>query len=46
MEKDKAEMVARMDKADAKMDRNFLITTGISVGSLLITLVMTLAAKK
>jgi hypothetical protein len=38
MDKNKAE-------ADAKMDKNF-ITSAISVGSLLVSLVMTLAAKK
>ena len=39
MEKNKAE-------SDAKMDRNFIITTGISAGALLVSLVMTLATKK
>ena len=46
MEKNKAEMKAQMAKADAKMakadaktDRNFFITTGISTGSLLVSLV-------
>jgi len=46
MEKNKAESKAEMAKADAKMNRNFIITTGISAGALLVSLVMTLATKK
>ena len=46
MDKNKEEADAKMAKADAKMDRNFIITSGISAGSLLVSLVMTLAAKK
>ena len=46
MEKNKAEVKTEMAKADAKTDRNFFITTGISTGALLVSLVMTLATKK
>ena len=57
MDKNKAEADAKVDKnkaeadknkaeADAKMDRNFIITNSISATSLLVSLVMTLAAKK
>ena len=45
-----AEADAKMDKnkaeADSKMDRNFVITSLISAGSLLVSLLMTLATKK
>ena len=50
MKRNKEEADAKMDKnkaeADAKMDRNFIITNSISATSLLVSLVMTLAAKK
>ena len=46
IDKNKAEADAKMAEADAKMDRNFIITNSISATSLLISLVMTLAAKK
>ena len=46
MKADKAEMTAQMAKADAKTDRNFLITTSISTGALLMSIVMSLATKK
>ena len=46
MKINKAESDAKMAKADAKMDRNFMITTGLSAGALLVSIVMTLANKK
>jgi len=50
IDKNKAEADAKMDKnkaeADSKMDRNFVITSLISAGSLLVSLLMTLATKK
>ena len=46
MKTNKEEADAKMAKADTKMDKNFIITTCISATSLLISLVMTLAAKK
>ena len=50
MKRNKEEVDAKIDKnkaeADAKMDRNFIITNSISATSLLISLLMTLAAKK
>ena len=46
MKADKAEMKAQMAKADAKMDQNFFITTSISTGALLISIVTSLATKK
>ena len=46
MKRNKEEADAKMAKADAKMDRNFIITNSISATSLLISLVMALAAMK
>ena len=50
MKRNKKEADAKADKnkaeADAKMDRNFIITNSISATSLLISLVMALAAMK
>lgn len=46
MKINKAEADAKMAKADAKMDRNFVITSVISAGSLLVSLLLTLATKK
>ena len=42
----KKEMKIIQAESDAKMDRNFMITTGLSAGALLVSIVMTLANKK
>lgn len=46
MDKNKKEMKEEMDENKAVTDRNFIITTGISSGALIVSLVMTLATKK
>jgi len=50
MKMNRAEMKEEMKiikaESDAKMDRNFIITTGLSAGALLVSIVMTLATKK
>jgi hypothetical protein len=46
MKRNKAEFDAEMAKADAKMDRNLIITNSISATSLLISLISTLATNK
>jgi uncharacterized membrane protein YqiK len=46
MEKNKAETKAEMEKNKAEADRNFLITSSISTGALLVSIVMSLATKK
>ena len=46
MKRNKAEMKEEMKINKALSDRNFSITTGISTGSLLVSLAMILASKK
>ena len=46
MKADKAETKAEMKIIKAEADRNFLITTSISTGALLVSIVMSLATKK
>jgi peptidoglycan hydrolase CwlO-like protein len=46
MKADKAEMEKKMEKNKAEADRNFLITTSISTGALLVSIVTSLATKK